>query len=148
MRVCHSVQNVHLEITLVCFCDYTNEESSQVNHSPTPGLQREQGVHFFSSGKSYLSGSLGSGVTSFLLGRVWLDLVPFLESESDAPRMADCWERKWCRNLPIPLSFIQKELKGKRQPGHQSAGSWTTSKHICLIPYIYLDGILVSQVFT
>lgn len=65
MRVCHSVQNVHLEkeITLVCFCDYTSEESSQANHSPTLGWQRKQGVHFFSSGKrvylSYLSGSLG-----------------------------------------------------------------------------------------
>lgn len=64
MRECHSVQNVHLqkEITLVCFCDCTNEESSQENHNPTPGLQREQGVHFFSSGKraclGYLSGSV------------------------------------------------------------------------------------------
>lgn len=88
MRVCHSVQNVHLEITLVCFYDYTNEESSQVNHSPTPGLQREQGVHFFSSVKgvclSYLSGSLG----------LRSDIIPTWKSLAGFGAVFGKWE--WC----------------------------------------------------
>lgn len=45
-EVYHLVQNVHLEkeITLVCFCDYTNEESSQVNHSSTQPAERTRGT--------------------------------------------------------------------------------------------------------
>lgn len=125
---------------------------SQENHNPTPGLQREQGVHFFSSGKraclGFLSGSMGSRndiIPSWKsLAGFGAIFVPFLES--DAPRMTDCSERKLCRNLPIPLSFIQGGTEGQKAAWALTckfapiilmwrAVSRTASKQSCLNPH-------------
>lgn len=77
---------------------------------------------------------------------VWLDFVPFLESEGDAVRMTDCLERKLCRNLLTPLNFIQEGSRGQKAAWALTCKflliliwkelcAWTTSKQIFLIPY-------------
>lgn len=71
---------------------------SQENCHPTPSLQREHGVHSFSSGKraclGYLNSSIGLRNDIIPIGRVWLDFVLFLERESATRRMTDCSEKK------------------------------------------------------
>lgn len=149
----HSVHNVHLEKRYHS-CLFLRLYQWRINwREPQSGPQpiERKGSTFLLQWEESLFGLLKwqhriqEWHHSFL--EVWLDFVPFLESEGDALRMTDCLERKLCRNLLTPLNFTQEGTRGQKTAWaltckflliiliRKELCAWTTSKQFFLIPY-------------